>query len=144
MSWENEKVMPDFTVDVNDTINHSICLESGENNKCVTLADQDLFSVGRFLTLRLTVKNVAPNKQIAIGIKIYETTGGTRVIKGNKMYAVAHNGECCQNITLKNIHFVLPEEIAETDDKSNICSRRTFDIETTSHYIDIDRCHGKV
>ena len=140
MSQEDKEIMPAFVVDVNDTINHSICFESGENNKSINLVPQDLFSVGRFLTLGLTIKKVAPNKQIAIGIRIYETTGGNRVIKGHKMFAVAHNKNCCQDITLKNIHFVLPEEIAETDDKTNICSRRTFDIETTSHYIDIDNC----
>ncbi len=144
MSQENQEVLPTFSVDVNDMITHSLCFESGENNKCITLADQDLFSVGRFLTVNMTVKSVAPNKQIAIGLKLYETTGGNRVIKGHKMYAVAHDKDCCTDIRLRNIHFVLPEEIAETDDKTNICSRRTFDLEATSHYIDLDCCDEKI
>ena len=53
------------------------------------------------------------------------------------MFAIQHAENHCQDITLSNIHFVLPEEIAETCDKTNIFSRRTFDIETTSHYIDL-------
>ena len=138
MSEKEEKVNGSMVIDVNDTIIHAITFERYENNKSVVLEPQDLSNVGRYLTLRLTVKNVAPNKQVALGIKIYETTGGCRVIKGHKEFAFAHNGNCCRDITLKNVHFVLPEEIAETDDKTNICSQRTFDIETLSHYIDLD------
>ena len=138
MSEKEEKVSGSMIIDVNDTITHAITFERYENNKSVVLEPQDLSNVGRYLTLRLTVKNVAPNKQVALGIKIYETTGGCRVIKGHKEFAFAHNGDCCRDITLKNVHFVLPEEIAETDDKTNICSQRTFDIETLSHYIDLD------
>lgn len=138
MSEKEEKVSGSMVIDVNDTITHAITFERYENNKSVVLEPQDLSNVGRYLTLRLTVKNVAPNKQVALGIKIYETTGGCRVIKGHKEFAFAHNGDCCRDITLKNVHFVLPEEIAETDDKTNICSQRTFDIETLSHYIDLD------
>ena len=138
MSKEIEaKSNTSFTVDVNDTATHSICYDRCENNKNVVLDAQNLSSVGRFLTLNTTVKNVCPNKQIAIGIRLYETTNGSKIIKGHKMFAIQHSENHCQDITLSNIHFVLPEEIAETCDKSNICSRRTFDIETTSHYIDL-------
>ena len=122
MSEKEEKVSGSMVIDVNDTITHAITFERYENNKSVVLEPQDLSNVGRYLTLRLTVKNVAPNKQVALGIKIYETTGGCRVIKGHKEFAFAHNGDCCRDITLKNVHFVLPEEIAETDDKTNIFS----------------------
>ena len=31
----------------------------------------------------------------------------------------------------------LDTKLAETDDKTNICSRRTFDLDTTSHYLDL-------
>ncbi len=138
MSQETQKTIPSYSVDVNDQITHSVVFDSGENNKKIDLADQDLFSVGRFLNVCLTIKHVAPAKQIAVGLALYETTGGHRVIKGHKTFAVAHNRDCCSDITLKNIHFVLPEEIAETQDKTNICSKRTFELDTTSHYIDLD------
>lgn len=124
-------------IDVNDTHTHNICFERCENNKSVVLQAQNLSSVGRFLTVNTTVKDVCPNKQIAIGVKLYETTNGSKVIKGHKTFAVMHNEPHCCDITLSNIHFVLPEEIAETCDKSNICGRRTLDLETTTHYIDL-------
>ena len=138
MSKNNETTCHSVVIDVNDLVSHSISFDRCENNKNVVLEPQELSSVGRHLTLRTTLRNVCPNKQVALGIKLYETTGGGRVIKGHKVFAFAHNSECCRDITLSNIHFVLPEEIAETNDKSNICSQRTFDIETTSHYIDLD------
>lgn len=137
---KEEKCKPtcnNMLIDVNDMASHSINFERCENNKNVVLDAQNLSSVGRFLCVSTTIKNVCPNKQIAIGLKLYETTGGSKIIKGHKMFAVAHNESCCRDITLSNIHFVLPEEIAETENKSNIYSRRTFDLEKTSHYIDL-------
>ncbi len=134
---EELTVNPSIQIDVNDMVTHNICFDRCENNKSVVLEKQNLSSIGRFLTVNTTVKNVCPNKQIAIGLRLYETTGGNKVIKGHKMFAIQHSESCCADITLSNIHFVLPEEIAETSDKSNICSRRTFDLETTSHYIDL-------
>lgn len=128
---------PAILINVNDTAVHNICYERCENNKSICLETSNLSSVGRFLTLSTTVKSVCPNKNVALGIKVYETTNGNKVIKGHKMYSFQHNENGCRDITLSNIHFVLPEEIAETCDKSNICSRRTFDIETTSHYVDL-------
>ena len=134
---ETETTCPEMEVDVNDNASNYINYERCENDKNVVLDAQNLSSIGRFLTVNTTVKNVCPNKQIAIGLKLYETTGGGKVIKGHKMFAIQHEHNCCADITLSNIHFVLPEEIAETDDKTNICSRRTFNLETTSHYIDL-------
>lgn len=128
---------PEINIDVNDMYTHSICFNNCENNKAIVLQSQNLSSVGRFLSVTTTIKNVCPNKQIAIGLRLYETTGGCKVIKGHKMFAVSHDRDCCSDITLSNIHFVLPEEIAETEDTNNICSMRTFDLETTSHYINL-------
>ena len=62
MSEKEEKVSGSMVIDVNDTITHAITFERYENNKSVVLEPQDLSNVGRYLTLRLTVKNVAPNK----------------------------------------------------------------------------------
>lgn len=133
-----ENVNPSIVIDVSDMTTHAINFERCENNKHVCLDCQNLSSVGRFLSVTTTVKNVCPNKQMAIGLQLYETTGGKKVIKGYKMFAIQHSEKCCADITLSNIHFVLPEEIAETCDKSNICSRRTFEMQTTSHYVDLD------
>ena len=124
-------------IDVKDTTTHNICFERCENNKSVVLESQNLSSVGRFIMVNATVKDVCPNKQIAVGLKLYETTSGNKIIKGHKTFALKHTQSNCCDITLSNIHFVLPEEIAETCDKSNICNRRTFELETTSHYVDL-------
>ena len=138
MSENNETTCnPTVLMDVNDTATHGISYERCNNNKNIILAEHNLSNVGRFLTVCATVKNVCPNKKIAVGLQLYETTNGNRIIKGHKTFSVQHNESCCSDITLSNIHFVLPEEIAETCDTSNVCSRRTFDLVTTSHYIDL-------
>lgn len=138
MSKCSERTSEPVVIDVNDTVSHNIDFDYCENNKNVVLDSQNLSSIGRFLSVTTTIKKVCPNKQMAIGLRLYETTGGGKIIKGHKMFAIQHNRDCCADITLSNIHFVLPEEIAETVDKSNICSRRMFELETTSHYIDLN------
>lgn len=144
MSKCSERTSDPVLIDVNDMTNHNIDFDYCENNKNVVLNSQNLSSIGRFLSVTTTVKNVCPNKQIATGLRLYETTGGSKIIKGHKMFAIQHDRDCCTDITLSNIHFVLPEEIAETEDKSNISSRRTFVLETTSHYIDLNNINQSV
>ena len=82
-------------------------------------------------------KKVCPCKRIAVGMALYEKVGNCRVLKGHKSFVASHSEGCCADITLKNIHFVLPEEIAETLDKSSLCHERKFEPEFTSHYIDM-------
>ena len=56
---------------------------------------------------------------------LYEKVGNCRVLKGHKSFVASHSEGCCADITLKNIHFVLP------------CHERKFEPEFTSHYIDM-------
>ncbi len=144
MSEKEKNVNCTMVIDVNDLTIHNICFDRCESNKCIVLEAQNLSNVGRYLTLNTTVKNVCPNKRVALGIRLYETTNGCKVIKGHKEFSFSHNSKCCRDVTLSNIHFVLPEEIAETDDTSNICSRRTFNVETTSHYVDLDNIETNI
>ena len=130
-------------IDVNDTTTHNVCFEKCENNKNLVLEPQESSNVGRFLMVNATIKNICPKKRVAVGIKLYETTNGNKVIKGHKAYSIMHDQKCCTDITLTNIHFVLPEENTiyrdktSMCDKSDICDKRTFDLETTAHYIDL-------
>lgn len=138
MKKEEEKTCSPILIDVNDAKTHNICFEKCENNKNVMLDCIDISNVGRFLTVCATVQNVCPKKRIAVGIKLYETTNGNKIIKGYKAYSIMHDQKCCTDITLTNIHFVLPEDCEKHCDKSDTCKKRTFDLETTSHYIDLN------
>ena len=132
---ENKSTTNELLIDVNDTCSCSICYGKCDNVKTVILESENLSGVGRFLNLSATVKNVCPKKLIALGLKIYETTSGKKVMKGYKMFSASHNQPCCADITFSNIHFVFPEEIAESCKKCDICNRRTFEIETITHYV---------
>lgn len=124
-------------IDVNDSATQNIDYNNCENYKNITFDMLNLSGVGRFLNVNTTIKKVCPNKQIAVGFKLYETTSGSKVMKGYKTFAVQHSENSCADITLSNIQFVLPEEIAETKDKTNLCSARTFELEIISHYVDL-------
>lgn len=123
--------------DANDYTTSNVNFDRCEINQSMELDAQNLSGIGRYLNLSATVKNVCPNKRIAIGMALYETTGGCRVLKGHKAFVASHSERCCTDITLNNIHFVLPEEIAEVEDTSHLCHRRNFEMEFTSHYVDM-------
>lgn len=106
-------------------------------NRDVEPDAQHLSGIGRYLNLSATVKKVCPCKRIAIGMELYEKVGNCRVLKGHKSFVASHSECGCADITLNNVHFVLPEEIAETEDTSNLCHKRNFELEFTSHYIDM-------
>lgn len=130
-------VLQSVNFDVQDSTTTSFNYEKCEDCKTITLDAQQLSGNGRFLNLNTTVKNVCPNKRIAIGLALYETTSGVRVIKGHKTFVASHSESCFTDIILTNIHFILPEEIAETCDTTNICKERTFELDMASHYIDL-------
>ena len=99
---------------------------------------QKLSGIGRYLELSVTIRSVCPNKRIAVGLALYEKIGScNKVLKGHKAFVASHSERCCSDITLNNIHFILPEEIAETCDTSSLCHKRNFELEFTSHYIDM-------
>ena len=98
MSKCSERTSDPVLIDVNDITSHNIDFDYCENNKNVVLDSQNLSSIGRFLSVTTTVKNVCPNKQIAIGLRLYETTGESKIIKGHKMFAIQHDRDCCTDI----------------------------------------------
>lgn len=124
-------------LNANDYTTTDIDFDRCEMNRDVELDAQYLSGIGRYLNLSATVKKVCPCKRIAVGMALYEKVGNCRVLKGHKSFVASHSEGCCADITLKNIHFVLPEEIAETLDKSSLCHERKFELEFTSHYIDM-------
>lgn len=76
------------------------------------LGDYTLSDLGSILDLSLTIKNVCPNKDVAVAITLTEVDcKGVETKKGMKIIAVpAHNGSSCKDIKLTNIRFILPEE----------------------------------
>lgn len=93
-----------------------------------------LASLGRILQLDVTLKSVCPNRRVALAVILTETdSNGIEYKRGLKTLTVpAHTRQTCQDVTVRCINFVLPEE------QSSICSARNFKARFIAHYIDND------
>ena len=125
-------------IDADDIITTSIGFDQYEESRNVELDAQNLSGIGRFLNVTATIKRVCPNKRIAVGMTLYETTGGGRIAKGYKTFVASHSESCCADIKFNNIRFILPEEIAETTDPMTTCRGRTFEMDCVAHYVDVN------
>ena len=72
-----------------------------------------LSSLGRILQLDVTVKNVCPNKRVALAVILTEVDqNGMEYSRGMKtMTLPAHTSDSCRDVLVKCISFVLPEDL---------------------------------
>lgn len=103
-----------------------------------------LSSLGRILQLDVTVKNVCPNKRVALAVILTEVDqNGMEYSRGMKtMTLPAHTSDSCRDILVKCIPFVLPEDLdVLSGNKDAICNPRKFKVRFIAHNIDTDyRC----
>lgn len=97
-------------------------------------------SMGRILQLDVTLQNVCPNKRVALAAILTELDENDLEYKrGLKTLVIpAHTRETCQDITVRCIHFVLPEQLDVSGSMSGICNDRRFRAKFIAHYIDSD------
>ncbi|HIR13850.1 MAG TPA: VWA domain-containing protein [Candidatus Choladousia intestinavium] len=105
------------------------------------LGDTYLESLGRILQLNVTIKNVCPNKRVALGVILTETdASGQEHPRGLKAFTIPpHTSSRCRDILVKCIKFVLPEDlnVSGCADRS-ICGTRNFKVRLIAHNIDTD------
>lgn len=110
----------------------------------VDLGDVALKSLGRIVQLDVNVKNVCPNKHVALGVVLTEVdANGTEYQRGMKAITVpAHSSPTCQDILVKCIKFVLPEDLdVSSGNPDAMCNARNFKVRLIAHNIDTDfRC----
>ena len=96
------------------------------------LGDYTIDSLGRILELSLTIKNVCPNKKVAVAILLNEIDRyGVEHKKAIKIISIpAHTNSSCKDIKLTNIKLVLPEE------DNNMCGTKRFAVRALINYID--------
>lgn len=97
-------------------------------------------SLGRIIQLDVTLRNVCPNKRVALAAVLHEVDNlGNEYKRGMKIMAVpAHNKQTCQNVTVRCIKFVLPECLDVSGSPDSICNDRKFKASFIAHYIDND------
>ena len=92
----------------------------------------------------VTVRNVCPNTRVALGVVLTEVDeSGTEYHRGTKTYTLpAHSGTGCQDVLVRCIRFVLPEDLYP-DGEPRMCSQRNLNVRTIAHAIDSQyRCCG--
>lgn len=113
---------------------------------CRDFAEIDLGAVylessGQILELNLTIKNVCPDKRVALGIILTEVDcNGGEHERGLKTLTIpAHHSSGCRDIRVKCIKFVLPGDL---DGRcGGICRERKYKARVIAHTIDTDfRC----
>lgn len=110
----------------------------------VNLGDAYLESLGRIVQLDVTVKNVCPNRRVALGIILKEIDcEGKEHQRGMKAITIpAHHYPGCKDILVKCVKFVLPEDLnVSCKNHGSLCSTRNFKVQVIAHNIDTDfRC----
>lgn len=138
---------PEITVDCGTVITPELCPEP----VCVTIdgcedalefdaGDIGMESLGRILQLNVTLRNVCPYKRVALAIILTEVDPhGNEYKRGLKTVLVpAHTRSTCQDITIRCVKFVLPEELDVSGSADAICNKRKFKARFISNYIDND------
>lgn len=99
-----------------------------------------LESLGRILKLDVTVKNVCPNKRVALAVILTEVDDkGKEFNRGLKTLVIpAHSGDRCRDVKVRCIKFVLPETLDAMGSADSICDRRNFKARFLANYIDTD------
>lgn len=102
--------------------------------------DLEMNSLGRIVQLDVTLRNVCPNKRVALAAIVTEVDSeGVEYKRGMKTMTVpAHTRATCQDVTVRCIKFVLPEDLDVSDSPDSMCNTRNFRARFIAHYIDND------
>ncbi len=102
--------------------------------------DLGMESIGRILQLDITLKNICPQKRVALAVLLNEVDSvGIEHKRGMKTMTIpAHTRENCQDVIVRCIKFVLPEDLNVSGTTDSICNTRRFKARFIAHYIDND------
>lgn len=110
----------------------------------VDLGNTLLESLGRIVQLDVTIKNVCPDRRVALAVILTEVDDfGNEYQRGMKAFTIpAHHYPGCRDILVKCIKFVLPEDLnVSGGTPGSICGTRNLKARFIAHNIDTDyRC----
>ena len=119
-----------------------------QDSLVIDLGDACLESQGRIVQLDVTVKNVCPNRRVALAVILTEVDcNGTEHQRGLKTITIpAHQYPGCRDVQVKCIKFVLPEDLnVSCGIPGRMCSARNLKARVIAHTIDTDfRCCDSV
>jgi hypothetical protein len=112
------------------------CSESIE----LDAGDIYLDGLGRIVQLDVTLRNVCPQKRVALAVLLNEVDAdGVEYKRGMKTMTIpAHTQEGCRDVTIRCLTFVLPEDLNVSGTAATLCGTRNFRARFIAHYIDND------
>lgn len=124
-----EPRMENYEVEING------CVDTIEFNESEVL----LSNLGRIMQVTTRIRNVCPNKRVALAIFLDELDEFDNTYKrGMKTMTIpAHTQSTCRDVIIRCVKFVLPEDISITPINS-MCNQRRFKVGFIAHYIDYD------
>ena len=121
-----------------------VTIDSCEDAIVMDLGDTYLESQGRIVQLNVNIKNVCPQKRVALAVVLTEVdANGTEYPRGMKTITVpAHNAPTCRDVLVRCIKFVLPEDLdVSGGTPRSMCNPRNLKARLIAHNIDTDfRC----
>lgn len=106
-----------------------ICAESCSDMVEAELGDLFIASPGRIVELNVTLKEVCPNKRVALAVLLTEEEGSFRSLK---TFAIpARCGRGCRDIRVEGIRFAVPDTACH-------CETRKLQVRLVANYMDTD------
>ena len=117
-----------------------VTVDGCEDSVCFDAGDLRLESLGRIVQLGIRLRNVCPNKRVALAVLLSEVDPeGNEYKRGLKTMTIpAHTGESCRDVVVQHVKFVLPEDLDVSGSPYDICNSRNFKARFIAHYIDND------
>ena len=117
-----------------------VAVDGCEDSVCFDAGDLRMESLGRIVQLGVRLRNVCPNRRVALAVILSEVDPeGNEYKRGLKTMTVpAHTGESCRDVVVRHVKFVLPEDLDVSGSPNDICNIRNFKARFIAHYIDND------
>lgn len=138
---------PELDVDCDIVIRPEHCpkpveltVEGCEDSVHFDAGDLWMESLGRIVLLDVKLRNICPHKRVALAVLLFEVDEeGNEYKRGMKTMTIpAHTRQTCRDVTVRNIKFVLPEDLDVCGSPCAICNKRKFKARFIVHYIDND------
>lgn len=113
-----------------------VVAEGCSDTVVVDVGDVQLGAQGRIIQLEVTVKDVCPNRRVALGV-ILEEVGpdGKTEPRGFKAYTIpGHTQPGCRDVQVQCIRFVVPEDVSLGG--KSLCAPRRFQVQLIAQEMD--------
>lgn len=118
-----------------------VVAEGCSDTVVVDVGDVQLGAQGRIIQLEVTVKDVCPNRRVALGVMLEEVgPDGKTDPRGFKAYTIpAHTQPGCRDVQVQCIRFVVPEDVSLWG--KSLCDTRRFQVQLIAQEMDWEfRC----